>query len=116
MDETFPSDTDPYKKYDEDENQDEVVEVDGEILKLDDILEEACPEALKADGFDGAIIGHCHDIATGCDRIIYEYESMVKILVNMSNMSQEEAVEFLEFNVLGAYMGKNTPIFMHRII
>ena len=27
-------------------------------------------------------------------------------------MSKEDAVEFFEFNVVGSYMGDNTPIFI----
>jgi hypothetical protein len=27
-------------------------------------------------------------------------------------MNEEEAIEYMEFNVIGAYMGKKTPLFM----
>ena len=30
----------------------------------------------------------------------------------MQNMSEEEAVEYFEYNTLGSYMGENTPVFV----
>jgi hypothetical protein len=30
-------------------------------------------------------------------------------------MTYEEAVEYHEFNQLGAYVGERTPVFIHRI-
>lgn len=122
MVETFPSDTDPYKKYGnvpvevltETENGD-IVGVFETQETLEDILEEACPEALTADGFNDAIIGYCYDMVAGCNRVVYDYEKMVDILVKRDEMTQEEAVEFIDFNVVGAFMGKNTPIYMNKI-
>jgi len=29
-------------------------------------------------------------------------------------MSEEEAIEYMDFNVVGAYMGKKTPLFMRE--
>ena len=29
-------------------------------------------------------------------------------------MTEEEAVEFFEFNIEGAYMGRMTPVYVHR--
>jgi hypothetical protein len=82
---------------------------------LMDVILENCPEAMMADGFDRAIIGYCHDIVAGCDRIVYDYEKMVRVLIKRDKMTREQAVEFLDFNVLGAYMGKNTPLYINRI-
>ena len=30
-------------------------------------------------------------------------------------MTYEEAIEWMEFNVVGAWMGPKTPVFMHEI-
>jgi hypothetical protein len=65
---------------------------------------------LKADGFDEAIIGVGRHFDSP-NRLIYDYDKCVLILSKRDGMDYEEAVEFMEFNVLGAYAGKETPIF-----
>ena len=69
---------------------------------------------LKADGFDGAIIGTTTLWnATDNDVLVYSVEACIDILRERDGMDYEEAVEFFEFNVTGAYMGKQTPIFVY---
>ena len=60
---------------------------------------------LKADGFDLAIIG----IDSIGERIIYSKQKMVEIL--SEEMTDEEAIEFLEYNTWNAYVGEHTPIY-----
>ncbi len=67
---------------------------------------------LKADGFDKAIIGMADDIATSSQRLIYDVDKCIKILMDQG-MSDEEAVEYFEFNVSGSYVGENTPIWLY---
>jgi|TARA_B110000858_G_C17587262_1_gene374001 hypothetical protein len=77
-----------------------------------DILSEINPQALKADGFDDAILGM--SIRVGDDNLIaYDYDKCVKIL--QKEMSYEDAVEYLEFNVVNSYVGEGTPIFIKKI-
>jgi hypothetical protein len=76
-----------------------------------ELIEESNPQALKADGFDDAIIG----IASRCgmnDLIAYDVSKCLTILMERDGMEYDEALEFFEFNVIGAYMGENTPIFI----
>jgi len=68
---------------------------------------------LKADGFDEAIIGMCSDIATSGERLIYDANKCIDILIRDHDMSEEEAIEYFEFNVSGAYVGENTPIWLY---
>ena len=63
---------------------------------------------LKADGFDKAIIG----IDSLSERIVYDKWAMVEILMVDDQMSEEDAVEFLEFNTWNTYVGKHTPIYV----
>jgi len=65
---------------------------------------------LKADGFDEAIIGV--DFVSHPARIIYNKQKMLDILIERDGMTDEEAIEYLEYNVLGAYVGEGTPIYM----
>ena len=68
------------------------------------------PDALFADGFDDAICGFD---AAGCCTI-YDYTACLNIL--HEDMTPEEAHEYMEFNVVSAYVGDFTPIFMHAIL
>ncbi len=66
---------------------------------------------LKADGFDAAILGIGRR-AGADDILVYDYEQCVAVLI-MDGMSDEEAIEYLEYNVVGAYVGEGTPMFVH---
>lgn len=66
-------------------------------------------ELLFADGFDSAIIGV--DIVT--NRIVYSHGLMMETLV-LEGMTQEDAMEHLDFNVLFAYVGERTPIYIYE--
>ena len=68
---------------------------------------------LKADGFNEAIIGMCMDIATGGERLIYDANKCIDMLIRDHEMSDDEAIEYFEFNVGGAYVGETTPIWMY---
>lgn len=61
-------------------------------------------ELLKADGFDEAIIG----IDDSNMRLIYSVSKCIEIL--SKDMSEEDAVEYFNFNVSSAYLGEKTPI------
>jgi hypothetical protein len=66
-------------------------------------------EFLIADGFDNAVIGI--DVKTM--RVIYSVNECINILINEHNMTDEEAQEYFEFNVSGAYVGEKTPIWCY---
>ena len=75
-------------------------------MKMIDRILEWFPEdeILKADGFDDAIIG----IDETSMRLIYSVSKCIEIL--SQDMDEEDAVEYFEFNVAGAYVGEKTPI------
>lgn len=68
--------------------------------------------ALGADGFEDALIGYGTQFNT--DLAIYDYEKCVIALMKRDGMTDEEAREYMEYNVCGAYMGKNTPVFFRE--
>ena len=68
---------------------------------------------LKWDGFDNAIIGVGERNNTD-SMIVYDYNKMVKILVTRDDMSYEEAEEYIEFNIVGAWIGDTTPIIVTK--
>jgi len=67
-------------------------------------------EALIPDGFESAIIGVSFNFGKEPVAAI-SYSKCIDILMSRDNMTQEEAVEFFEFNVLG-YGGGDTPSFV----
>jgi len=72
-----------------------------------EVLENA--EAWTADGFEDALVGYA-DVAQRTIAV-YDYESCVEILMSRDGMTREGAEEFIEFNVIGADVGKGTPAF-----
>ena len=62
---------------------------------------------LKADGFDGAIIG----VDANVERIVYDKYKMIEILISQG-WEHDDALEHLEYNVWCAYVGENTPIYV----
>lgn len=65
-------------------------------------------EALLADGFDDALIGYLN----GPNLVaVYDYTMCVHILME-DNMTYEEALEYMEYNVVNTYVGEKTPIFI----
>ena len=75
--------------------------------------EEEDRNVVFADGFDEAIIGVLN--IDGPVRVVYDKWAMVNIMRAAEDMSFEDAVEFLEYNVWGAYIGPSTPIYMYCV-
>jgi hypothetical protein len=77
--------------------------------KLNDILEQFPEEEiLIADGYDDCIIGY--DYGIGDIRIIYSVKKILNKLVKKDYMTEEEAIEYFEYNMRGGYVGEKTPI------
>jgi hypothetical protein len=80
---------------------------------LQEIIEayEDC-EILKADGFDDAVIGIATDFTE--PRLIYSVKKCLEILgkdfKDEGEDSYEMAMEYFTFNVCGAWVGEQTPI------
>jgi len=74
-------------------------------------VDDADEPLLHAVGFEKALIGlgrkKCCE-----DSLVYDYDKCVAILMD-DGMDHDEAVEWMEVNVLGAYVGPTTPIFVH---
>jgi hypothetical protein len=78
------------------------------------ILTEHYPdeELLSADGFEDCIIGVAYDIFTGVHRLVYSRSKCIIYLMARDKMTWNEASEFFDFNVEGAYVGKKSPIWV----
>jgi hypothetical protein len=69
-------------------------------------------ELLSADGFEDCVIGVACDRATSTHRLVYSRSKCIDLLVERDSMTYEEAEEFFDYNVEGAYMGVKTPIWV----
>lgn len=76
-----------------------------------DRMNEMNPEALKADGFDDALIGIAYRAGSGAV-LAYSIAKCLKILETRDGMTPEGAQEFFDFNVVDAFMGEHTPVFI----
>jgi hypothetical protein len=72
-------------------------------------------DALKFDGLDDAIIGVTNrtDRPGIVDLLVYDYEKIVQIISDDQELSRADAIDFVEFNIVGAWMGPGTPVVIH---
>jgi len=77
-------------------------------------IAEINPEALLLDGFDEAIIGMAERINLG-PVVAYDVEKILEIMIERDGMTYEEAMEFFDFNIQGAWMGDFTPIYITKL-
>lgn len=77
-------------------------------MRADEIIDQADPEAIVWDGFDEAIIGYDNR-----GRLVYDIDLMVEALTRQDEMSEEEAMEFLDYNTLNTFVGDLTPIHIY---
>ena len=77
------------------------------------IAAEIDPDILFADGWDAAFLGitanHHHAIVA-----VYDYDKIIEIMVERDGATYEDAEEFVEFNIVGAYVGERTPIYVSK--
>lgn len=66
---------------------------------------------LIADGLDAAIIGVGRRCAQP-DIVAYDVKKVISILMSRDDMTEEEAVEFYEFNIAGGWHGDQTPVWV----
>jgi hypothetical protein len=67
-------------------------------------------ELLVMDGHDDAIMGIGQRFTDHF--VVYDLKKVIAKLMEQG-MSEEEAIEFHEFNQLGAWVGPGTPVFLH---
>ena len=67
-------------------------------------VSEINPKALLADGFNDAILGMCMQF--GQEHVVaYDYDKCVEILKDRDGMSMDEAIEYIEYNVVWCLHG-----------
>ena len=81
---------------------------------LNDYLNEIDKEILLMDGFDEAFIGTSQRINEPV-LAVYSYDKLVDLLMTRDGMDDEEAMEFIEYNCVGAWRGERTPIIVRSL-
>ena len=66
---------------------------------------------ITADGFETAFVavGFRYN---GNDIAVYDYDLCIDVLIQRDEMSLQEAYEFMDYNVVGSYVGEQTPLFI----
>ena len=87
------------------------------IDRIKEWVSEWNEEALLADGFEDAIVGISERIGRE-PIVVYDKDKCIEILAAQMTSDDEDddpytmAVEYFEFNVIGAWMGDGTPEFI----
>ena len=79
-------------------NRDELVDEHGADLLF-----------LSEDFFDAAIVG-----VTQGSQVVYDMDLMVDLVSTNNDCTEEEAMEYLDFNTWCAYVGELTPVFITK--
>jgi len=83
-------------------------------VQINEYLESIGESTLLADGFDAALIGFSQRMNEPM-LAVYSYEKMVQVLIDNDDLSYDDAVEYIDFNVVGAWVGEQTPIIVMPI-
>lgn len=79
------------------------------MFKVD--INEYAEGAILLDGLESAIIGVVEEFGNG-RRILYSKAKILKILEERDLMTQGEAEEFFDYNILGLYAGEQNAVFL----
>jgi hypothetical protein len=74
-------------------------------------IHEFAEGAIILDGLDEAIIGIVEEFGNG-PRILYSKPKILNILCERDSMTQSDAEEFYDYNILGLYAGEQNAVFL----
>lgn len=69
---------------------------------------------LLADGLGDAFLGFTHVFGEEQPRAVYSVNRILNILTHRDGMTVDEALEYYEYNIVGAVMGSNTPLYVEE--
>jgi hypothetical protein len=86
---------------------------DNPVVEL--VIELADEDALYIDGFEECLIGIADIWRDNTRRVVpvYDHTLMVQSMVG-EDCTAEDAAEYIEFNISGAYVGPYQPIIIQR--
>ena len=65
---------------------------------------------LEPEYFDKAIVGVVANMCTNA--VCYDRSKIIEILMEEDGMTEEEALEYFDFNIMGSWVGKYTPVYL----
>jgi hypothetical protein len=81
-----------------------------EILPTRDQIGEYNEGAMFAEGFDDCLLGVVERF--GAEALaLYDLERVIQKLMSRDGMARDVAEEFFAVNIIGAWVGENTPAF-----
>jgi ferritin-like protein len=72
-------------------------------------IKETAEGAILLDGFDDAIMGIVEEFGNG-PRILYSKDKIISKLMN--DMSEEDAIDYYYYNILGMYVNAQNALFL----
>jgi hypothetical protein len=78
---------------------------------MDEIAFNGGEEMMRVDGFDDCCLGVVSRIGYQ-DLFCYDTLAIIQTLMTRDGMSEEEAEEYFDFNIIGAWVGGGTPVFL----
>lgn len=75
-----------------------------------EFITEHNPEAILWDGLDSCLVGVSAD-----GKAIYSMDKLLEHFELYEDMNEQDAIEHIEYNILGAYVGEYTPIYIHLL-
>lgn len=90
-------------------NKDYICGMDLEYLK------EFAKGAILLDGLEEAIIGIVEEFGNG-PRILYSKKKIIEILMERDSMTELDAIEFYDYNILGLYASPQNALFLEDTI
>lgn len=78
----------------------------------EELAEEHGDELLFLDGpiYDSAIVGVVYQCNNAL--VCYSTDDIIDILMQEDHMGEDEAIEYFHYNMVGAYVGEKTPVFL----
>jgi len=60
-----------------------------------------------------AVIGLTDDPVSQTKRWVYDYNKCIEVLISKGE-TEQDAIDWVDYNIVGSYYGKDTPIIMYR--
>ncbi len=81
------------------------------MSEIIDQLETEYPDVMLMDEFEDCIIGICRRF--GQEEIVaYDYHMVINKMMTEWELSHEDAIEYFDYNQIGAWVGERTPCFV----
>lgn len=75
--------------------------------------EELEEDLIQFDGLEDAVVGVAQ-VHTQPSRIVYSFDKIIEILMD-DGMTEDDAIEYFEFNIACLWAGENTPTILYSI-